>query len=228
MLEQFDVLLFDADRTLFDTAAMETEALQKLMETLGYSFPETMPQQYYEINEGLWRRIETGELTRDFVRVERFRKLLEKYGIHEDPEQTNATYLSIFERCNRLIDGAELVCKTLQKEKQLAIITNGSASVQRTRFALASITPCFSHVFVSEELGISKPQKEFFQIVQREMNITDPKRVLIVGDSLTSDIRGGNNAGMPTCWFNPHGEKNTLGVHCDYEIHRLTDVLSLS
>ena len=227
MLEQFDVLLFDADRTLFDTAAMETEALQKLMETLGYSFPETMPQQYYEINEGLWRRIETGELTRDFVRVERFRQLLEKYGIHEDPEQTNATYLSIFERCNRLIDGAELVCKTLQKEKQLAIITNGSASVQRTRFALASITPCFSHVFVSEELGISKPQKEFFQIVQREMNITDPKRVLIVGDSLTSDIRGGNNAGMPTCWFNPHGKKNTLGVHCDYEIHRLTDVLSL-
>ncbi|MDD5952326.1 MAG: YjjG family noncanonical pyrimidine nucleotidase [Oscillospiraceae bacterium] len=229
MLSSYDVILFDADRTLFDTGAMEKEALQKLMRKMGRPYEETMPMTYYTINEGLWRRIETGELTRDYVRVERFRQFLSKYHLPGDAAEVNRTYLEIFQQCNLLIPGAELVCEKLSQEnKRLAIITNGTASVQYARFALASITPYFSHVFVSEEVGVPKPQKAFFEAVLREMDIPDRRRVLIVGDSLTSDIKGGNNAGIDTCWFHPAGAQGTGDVHWEYEITALEQLLSIA
>lgn len=227
LLAQFDVILFDADRTLFDTAGMEAQALKKLTKQLGIPFDDAMPQNYYEINEGLWKRIETGELTREYVRVERFRRWMERYGIVGDPAEMNRKYLSIFQACNLLLPEAELVCRTLEKTKRLAIITNGTASVQRERFSRAVITPCFSDIFISEEIGVPKPQKPFFDAVLDKMNVIDPSKVLIVGDSLSSDIKGGNNAGIPTCWYNPEGVENRSDAFCDFEIHRLGELLTL-
>lgn len=227
MLKQFETILFDADRTLFDTGAMETKALRQLMEELHLPFDPEMPRVYYEINEDLWRRIETGELTRPFVRVERFRKMKELYRLPGTPEELNRRYLELFQVCNLLLPGAEEVCRILSKTKRLAIITNGSASVQKTRFAISAVTAYCSGVYVSEDVGIPKPQKGFFDAVMRDMNITDPKKILIVGDSLTSDIKGGNNAGIPTCWYNPNGEENNTDVVCDFEITDLRQLLTM-
>ena len=162
MLKNYDVILFDADRTLFDTAAMETLALQKLMEQLNVPYEESMAQTYYTINEALWRRIELGELTRDFVRIERFRRFLAHYSINADAEQINHQYLENFQSGNVLIHDAERVCRELAKEKTLAVITNGTASVQKIRFGLVPITPYFKEIFISEEVGVPKPHKAFF------------------------------------------------------------------
>lgn len=227
MLDRFDVILFDADRTLYDTGAMETRALQELIPRLGVTFTPEMARSYYEINEELWRRIELGELTREYVRVERFRRFLEQYGISGDPEEINERYITIFKTHNVMMPGAERVCKTLAKEKTLAIVTNGTAHVQRARLEMSSIRDCFSAVFISEEIGVPKPQKAFFDAVLQGLHVTDQSRVLIVGDSLTGDIRGGNNAGIPTCWFNPERVPNHTDAHCDFEIAALPELLAL-
>lgn len=227
MLDQFNVILFDADRTLYDTGAMETYALEKLIPELGVDFTPEMACSYYEINEELWRRIELGELTREYVRVERFRRFLKMYGISADPEEVNERYITIFKTHNVMMPGAEQVCRTLAKEKTLAIVTNGTAHVQRARLAMSAITDCLTDVFISEEIGVPKPQKAFFEAVLESLHVTDRSRVLIVGDSLTGDIRGGNNAGIRTCWFNPDGAENHTDAHCDFEIAALTELLEM-
>lgn len=226
-MSKYDVLLFDADRTLFDTGAMETLALQKLMEQLKIPYQESMAEAYYGINESLWHRIELGELTRAFVRVERFRQFLELYGIEEDAEKINHQYLENFQSSNVLVKDAEMVCRELVKEKTLAVITNGTASVQKIRFGLVPITPYFSEIFISEEVGIPKPNKAFFDVVLEKLKVTDKAKVLIIGDSLTSDIQGGNNAGIDTCWFNPEGIENHTEAYCDYEIKALRELLTM-
>lgn len=228
MLAQYDVILFDADRTLFDTEAMEAEALQRLTAVLDIPFVESMPRTYYAINESLWQKIETGELEREYVRVERFRRFMEQYGISGDPAEINRQYLEFFQHCNFLIPDAELVCRTLHQEKRLAIVTNGTASVQRVRLDRSTILPYFSELFISEEVGAPKPQKAFFDAVLTKMGIVDKSRVLIVGDSLTSDIRGGNNAGITACWFNPNRQENHTDVHCDLEIAALRELLTMA
>lgn len=227
MLKNYDVILFDADRTLFDTAAMETLALQRLMAQLNVPYEDSMAEAYYTINEALWRRIELGELTREYVRTERFRRFLAQYHIEADAEQINHQYLENFQSGNVLIQDAERVCRELAKEKTLAVITNGTASVQKVRFSLVPITPYFKEIFISEEVGVPKPAKAFFDAVMDGLGITDRSRVLIVGDSLTSDIKGGNNAGIDTCWFNPEGETNNTDASFRYEIRALEELLAM-
>lgn len=197
------------------------------MAQLGREFPEMMAHDYYVINEGLWERIETGELTREFVRVERFRQLLDKYHIPGDPAGINDRYLANFQKLTIPTRNAQYVCETLCKTKTLAIITNGTASVQHARFRLSPMTPCFSEVFTSEEVGIPKPQKGFFDFVLEKLQIKDRSRVLIVGDSLTSDIKGGNNSGITACWYNPEGKENPGIAQPDLEIRDLIELLSM-
>ena len=227
MLKKYDVILFDADRTLFDTSAMETLALQRIVAGLNVPYEESMAETYYTINEALWRRIELGELTREFVRVERFRRFLERYGIEADAEEMNRQYMENFQVGNVLIHDAERVCRELAKEKTLAVITNGTASVQKVRFGLVPITPYFKEIFISEEVGIPKPHKAFFDAVMNGLGISDRSRVLIIGDSLTSDIKGGNNAGIDACWFNPDGQTNDTDAYFRYEIKALGELLTM-
>lgn len=228
MLSQFDVILFDADRTLFDTEGMESSALRQLTAALQIPFVDSMPQTYYKINEALWQKIETGELTRPYVQVERFRRFMALYQISGDPADLNRQYLEFFQYSNLLIPDAELVCRELSREKRLAIITNGTASVQRIRLGRSAILPYFPDLFISEEVGVPKPQKAFFDAVLSRMGIRDNSRVLIVGDSLTSDIRGGNNAGITACWFNPAHHANNTDVRCNMEISSLKELLSMA
>jgi YjjG family noncanonical pyrimidine nucleotidase len=206
---------------------MEREALRLLMEEIGEPFEVSMPQTYYEINEGLWEQIERGELTRAFVRVERFRRFLKWYHIDKNPAEINDQYLDIFQQCNFLMEDAALVCRRLSEEKRLAIVTNGTASVQRVRLERSGLLPYFSHLFISEEIGMPKPHPAFFDAVLSQMEGIDRRRVLIVGDSLSSDIQGGVNAGIDTCWFRPKAPAQPPALPITMEISALRQLLEI-
>ena len=123
--------------------------------------------------------------------------------------------------------GALETCKMLSEYCSLYIVTNGVSKTQHSRIRLSAIKDYFKDIFVSEDVGYQKPLKEFFDYVFEKINLIDKSRVLIVGDSLTSDIQGGNNAGIDTCWYNPKGIENTKKVNCTYEINNLQDLLSI-
>ncbi len=225
MLQNYDTILFDADRTLFDTAACEKTALKAVLKTLGAPFSEDMPQIYSQINEALWQKIETGEVSRSFVQTERWRKFLELFHLSCDPMKINELYLSFFSRCHFLMPNAEEVCRALCKRKKLYIITNGTSHVQRERFANSPLSFYFLDFFISDDIGIPKPQWGFFYYVLTHIKSTKRERILIVGDSLTSDIQGGNNAKIDTCWYNPLHLPNETGASCTFEIDALTTLL---
>lgn len=225
MLQNYDTILFDADRTLFDTAAGEKAALRAVMKTIKQPFSEDMPQVYTQINEALWKKLELGQLSFSHVQKERWRKFQEAFGLTGNPMQFNQMYLAFFSQCHFLMPHAEEVCKALCRRKKLYIITNGTSRVQRERFANSKISACFLDFFISEDIGIPKPQWGFFYYVLTHIKLSKANRVLIVGDSLSSDIQGGNNAKIDTCWYNPDGLENESGAVPTYEIHDLMELL---
>lgn len=226
LLQNYDTILFDADRTLFDTAAGERAALRAVMKTIKVPFSQEMPQVYTEINEALWKRLEAGELSFSFVQKERWRKFQETFGLSGNPMQLNQMYVAFFSQCHFLMPHAEEVCKILCKRKKLYIITNGTSRVQRERFANSRISSCFLDFFISEDIGLPKPQWGFFYYVLTHIKSTKPNRVLIVGDSLSSDIQGGNNAKIDTCWYNPDELPNESTAIPTYQIQDLMELLS--
>lgn len=226
MLQNYDTILFDADRTLFDTAAGERAALRAVMKTMKVPFSEEMPRVYMEINEGLWKQLELGTLTFSHVQKERWRKFQEAFGLTGNPMQMNQMYLAFFSQCQFLTPHAEEVCRALCKRKKLYIITNGTSRVQRERFANSKISPYFLDFFISEDIGIPKPQWGFFYYVLSHIKPTRTSKVLIVGDSLSSDIQGGNNAKIDTCWYNPEGLPNESQAIPTYEIRDLAELLT--
>lgn len=223
----YDFILFDADGTLFDFNRSEHYSFTALTEKFGISFSDEMYADYHVINDNLWKDHENGLVTKPFLLVERYRRLFEKYGIDVSPEDANQFYLSTLGKCHFLMDGALEICRELYKFKPLYIITNGEASVQNNRYSASELRPFFTDIFISASVGASKPSTEYFDYVEAHIHGFDRKKALIIGDSLTSDIRGGNNAGIDTCWFNPDCLPNNRGVHYEYEIRKLSELRSL-
>jgi HAD superfamily hydrolase (TIGR01549 family) len=126
-----------------------------------------------------------------------------------------------------LLDGAKELCETLSRSCKLALVTNGVSKTQHKRFENSEVKEYFADIFVSEDTGFQKPQKEYFDYVLKHLNVTDNEKVLIVGDSLSSDIKGGNNAWIPSCWFNPHELLNGTDAVCDYEIHSFSELIPI-
>ena len=203
---KYDYILLDADGTLFDFDRAEHQALQGVLEAHGYPFSPQVEARYQAINSALWAQFSTtgaGQGFQDYLVVERFAALLRELGEEGDPAQLNREYLTRLGENGQLLPGAEEFCRKLAGHAQLAIVTNGVASVQRSRLAASPIGPLFEHVFISQELGVQKPHREFFDQVCDRLGITRRDRAVVVGDSLSSDIQGGINAGIDTVWFNP-------------------------
>ncbi len=220
----YDFILFDADGTLFDFNRSERYSFTKLTENFGFDFSEEIYADYHVINDRLWKDHENGLVTKPFLLVERYRRLFEKYRIDVSPEEANLFYLAALGSCRFLTEGALEICAYLSSFKPLYIVTNGEASVQNSRYSSSELRPYFSDIFISGSVGVSKPSKEYFDYVEAHIDGFDRKRAIIIGDSLTSDIRGGNNAGIDACWFNPDGAVNDRGVHCEYEIRKLSEL----
>jgi 2-haloacid dehalogenase len=220
-------ILFDADGTLFDYDAAETAALTASLERIGQAFSEEISEIYREINGRMWVELERGTTTQARIRVERFEKLFESLGVEADPIAFAEDYLSHLAGQTALIDGAEATVTALAGVCRLMLITNGIAEVQRPRFAASSIRDHFAGLVISEEIGAAKPDSPIFEAAFAAMGRPSKSHVLIVGDSLSSDIKGGNDYGIDSCWFNPAGLPNREGVEPTFEIQRLDQLRTM-
>ncbi len=223
---KYEVILFDVDDTLFDFGMTEKEALQKTFQAYGIPTPqaEYLPI-YKEISGVLWRELEQGIITLPELGEQRFTRLFHALGLSIDGAAFNRDYLSNLGKEVHLTEGAVELCSQLT-DYRLVIITNGFDAVQKARIGGSPLCNSFACLVTSEEAGFQKPDKGIFDYVFTQLQITDKSKVLIVGDSLTSDIQGGINYGIDTCWFNPKRKENNLGIQPTYEIHHLIELLS--
>lgn len=220
-------LLFDADHTLLDFRASEKKALAQTFAEYGLPFPDAVYRQYQIQNTKLWQDYEKGLIDRRTVLHRRFGQLFAHFGYEADGAAFEDSYRAHLDRsCDLMPDAIEVVAQ-LSRTHALYIVTNGVVSTQKMRLRDSGLAPYFRAVFISEELGCQKPQKAFFDQCFARIPDFAPEDALIIGDSLTSDIRGGNLAGIEACWFNPEGKANDTDAKPDYEIRALRELLTL-
>jgi len=223
----YQSILFDADGTLFDYDRAEFEALSDTFKKFGYDFDPSYVEKYEKINKQIWLQLEQGKITPDRLKVKRFEELLSVLEIQSNANGFSDSYLDFLSNNTSLIHGAEELLKTIVGKVRLVLITNGLKKVQRSRFAKSTIGSYFDHIIISEEVGAAKPDKKIFDVTFSKMNYPEKDTVLIVGDSLTSDIKGGADYGIDTCWFNPKHLNHDHEVLINYEINELEDVLKI-
>lgn len=222
-------ILWDVDATLLDFHAAERTAILKLFRQFHLGeCSDAMLQRYAKINRGYWERLEKGELTRDQVLVGRFQEFFEKEGLDVSAAPAfNEAYQQALGDTIVYCDDSYQIIDSLRGKVKQYVVSNGTIVAQEKKLRLSGLGALMDGIFLSEELGVEKPNKAFFDKVFEEIGDIDRDAMLIVGDSLTSDIRGGNNAGIRTCWYNPGHEVPIEDVHVDYEIADLHEVYDL-
>lgn len=208
MNRKYTTILFDADNTLLDFDKDEDCALKKVMAEYGVPITEETVATYISINVGMWKALERGEITKPELKRTRFKKFFEAIGFETeaDPCEVNERYLFLLGEGENVLEGAVDLCRELrEKGFDLYIITNGVTNTQKRRMGRSGLLPFITKCFISETLGHQKPKKEFFDIVLDRIPEKDTKKIIVVGDSLTSDIRGAMNAGLDSVWVNMKG-----------------------
>ena len=216
--------LFDADNTLLDFTAAEDHAIKICLSDRGLPTDSETVSLYSAINDGHWKRLEKGLTTRDRLRVERFSDFFHAVGYEGDPVAMADDYMEALSRQTQLVDGAQELIASLHGRCKLYIVTNGITSVQTRRFGGCPLAKYFDTCFISEQMGCAKPEKAFFDQVAASIPDFDPREALVIGDSLSSDIQGGINAGLDTCWFNPLGKDAPSGMKITHSIRRLSEL----
>ena len=223
----YRTVLFDADNTLLDFTRSEHEALCDCLRARGLPCDKHITDGYAAINDRHWKLLEQGLTTREGLRVARFEDFCREYGFDCDPRRLADDYFDTLCTKSYLIDGALELCRELYGHARLYLITNGNTKVQNGRFDPSPLAPLFDGVFISEDMGCAKPSKDYFDAVADTIPGFDPTNTLVVGDSLSSDIRGGINAGLATCWYNPHGKPVPADMKIDYVVRSLDEILPI-
>ena len=223
----FEYLFLDLDDTILDFGMAESVAIEKTLIFAGIAPTQENKSLYSRINKGLWEALERNEVTREELKVRRFALLFEALGVDADPQQASDEYVWLLGIGHYFLPGAEEAVANLSKKYRLFLASNGIASVQKGRVTSANLYRFFEKSFVSEEIGANKPSKEYFERAFAQIPGFDKSKALIVGDSLSSDIRGGNNAGIATCWVNPKGLPRRDDIRVDYEIKALSELEAL-
>ena len=221
-------LLFDADDTLFDFPRASARAFSIMCRIHGIPDTADNRQLYHQINLELWAAFDRGEVTKEFVTLERFVRFLNVLGLNRDPDQCNQDYLQALGECVYPLPHAEAVCRELvRRGHQLYIITNAVASVQRSRLRGSVFADLITDAFISEDAGASKPSRAYYDYVLSRIPGAAQSNCLAIGDSLSTDIRGANHAGLPCCWYNPGRAPRPADLRIDYEIHDLRELLDI-
>lgn len=220
-------VLFDLDDTLFDFHKAEKIALTKTLVHFGIDPTEEILALYSTINAAHWKRLELGEISREEVKVGRYRELFKTIGVECDPVKATAYYESMLAIGHYFMPGAPELLEELYRKYRLYIVSNGTAKVQEGRIGSSGIAKYMDGIFISQILGANKPDKQFFDICFAEIPDFSLSETVIIGDSLSSDIKGGINAGITTVWFNPKGIENDNDIKPDYTIKELSEVPGL-
>ena len=220
-----EFLLLDLDDTILDFHKAERLAIAKTFRGFGIDPTEEVLGRYHVINKSCWEKLETGELTRAQVLVRRFELLFAEFGVACDGAEVARAYEKNLSIGHYFLPGAEEAVKRLHQKYRLFLCSNGTACVQHGRMTSAGLYPYFEKVFVSQEVGFNKPSKDYFDACFAQIPGFDKDKAIMVGDSLTSDIQGGINAGVRTCWVNPG---HAVGhIRADYEIEALHQLEAL-
>ena len=224
----YATVLLDADDTLLDYRTCERSALERCLveQQLPFEAERDIPL-YSEINRALWRELENGALEPAELGVRRFETFCRRRGFAADPDVLSRRYLDHLAGTGMLIPGARDVLERLHNRTRLVLITNGFSRVQRGRIRAAGIVAFFEFIAISEELGAQKPDPVIFARVFEHLPGAERGSSLVVGDSLTSDIAGGNAFGIDTCWFNRGGEQERGDTPVTYEIHALSQLIPI-
>lgn len=205
MDRKYTTILFDADNTLLNFDKDEHQALVKTLKEYGVPVTDENISTYVKINQGLWKQLEKGEITKPELKRVRYKLFFDAIGFRTetDPFEVNERYLSLLGEGGNTLDGAVELCEELKNEGyDLYIVTNGVAATQAKRLKRSGLLPFFTDIFVSETVGYQKPRKEYFDYVLNAVNEKDKSRILLVGDSLTSDIKGAMNVQLDCVWLN--------------------------
>ena len=220
-------LFFDLDDTLLDFHKAEAWALRQALRRSGIEPNDAVVARYSEINQSQWELLEEQKLTREQVLIRRFQLLFQELGVDASCEKTQHCYENMLAKGHDFMPGAPELLETLKGKYQLYLVSNGTAMVQDCRLRDSGIEKYFQGIFISERVGVDKPQKAFFDRSFATIPDFDPSQAMMIGDSLTSDIRGGNNAGIFTCWYNPKHKPRREEIHVDYEIADLMELPKL-
>jgi 2-haloacid dehalogenase len=227
MKKHYPWLFFDADDTLFDYNTAEATALKRTFHSLSLPYEDSYLDVYQRVNSGLWQALEKQEISPAVLRFRRFELLLENLQMRGPSDQMSSVYLEQLAICSQLLEDAHDVLQALHKTSRILIVTNGLQAVQRSRLTNSAIRDLITDIVISEEIGSAKPHTTFFDAAFSCAGNPPKKDVLIIGDSLTSDIQGGVNYAIDTCWFNRAGNPRPEHPPITYEIRQLRDLLDL-
>ncbi len=232
MHTKYTYLLFDVDNTLLDFDRSEHDAMADALREHGFPADDAIIARYALINDAHWEMLERGEMDRATLVWHRFQVLGEECGLSPmDPVAFAKSYVEHLTHKSFLMEGAEEVCRALSEKYTLVAVTNGNAGVQHGRFDPSPLFPLFKDAFISEDIGYNKPAQEFFDHVQAALPDLDPARALVIGDSLSSDMAGGERWGCDTCWLCQDarhlGNAAKKGLHPTYTISHLSELLDI-
>lgn len=223
-MSKYSILLFDADGTLMDFHRSEYEAVRESLDFFSLPSDDSVIATYSEINAGYWRMLERGEIEKSKLYAARWQSLLDHYKLECDAQALSDKYIERLATKSYMIDGAYELCESLHGKFKMYIVTNGQKYIQQNRLFPAPLFKFFDDCFISEDLGYEKPSIKYFDIVASSIPDYDPSRAIIIGDSLTSDMQGGINAGIDTCWYNPANKTAPEGMELTHVINNLSEI----
>ncbi|MGN0406750.1 MAG: 3-phosphoshikimate 1-carboxyvinyltransferase [Bacteroides sp.] len=234
--ETFDLLyvkpsikavLLDIDDTIMDFGECSRRAVRNSLKRAGLVADDTMIERYIVHNRHMWELLEKKTITRQELIDTRWKLFFEKENIDFDGTEFESLYREDLGKQHVLIEGATQLLEYLSSKYDLYMATNGVTATQKSRIDAAGIMKYFKDCFISEEIGDDKPSKAFFDRCMERMGQPPKENVMVIGDSLTSDMKGGFQYGLVTCWFNRNKCLNNLGIHCDYVVESFDDIMEI-
>ena len=224
---RYKILLFDLDDTLLDFGANEIDSLNKLFHQHGYDFSDELFRVYDSVNKQLWTDYENGNIALDQLLNTRFSETMLKLNTIVDGKKWENQYRELLGNGHQLIDGALEVCQSLSVSHRLFVVTNGVTKTQIKRLKQAGLYEFFEDTFYSQSIGFQKPSKEFFDYVIGHIRDFNVREALIIGDSLNTDIKGGLQSGIDTCWINRKLQKCSAEIKSTYTITSLAELCDI-
>lgn len=224
---RYTTVLFDADGTLLDFSRSEDEAVRQTMRLAGIEPDDARVATYSRINDSLWKMLERKEIEKSVLLYRRFELFCEHYGYSADARKMATDYMELLSQKGYLLEGARELLLSLHGKVKMYIITNGVDFIQRRRYAGSGISELFDGIFISGELGFEKPDPGYFEYVERSIGKLSREHTIVIGDSLTSDIKGANNYGLDSCWYNPKAKPCSDVARPTYTALSFDDVYSV-